>query len=147
MRELEMGGGGGGGYIPPIDLKKLTEKANQRIQGALSDRQSIVFVCAPSDENELHRIVRASQISGREYIVATQEKELREEIKKSGLVVYFVDRSEDHSVIELGIVIASELKKQNFFVHNRERYSLPNYVLQFRVRIMPWVQFVEIVVG
>lgn len=142
-----MGGGGGGGYSPPINLDKLTEKANQRIQGAFQGRQLTVFVCNRVDERDLQQRIASSVFREREYILATQPELVQEECPRAGLVVCFVYRSEQHDLIDEAIRLASELKKQVIFVHALDQYSMPNYVLQFRVRNVSWAQFLEIFVG
>ncbi|TPN75449.1 hypothetical protein FJ987_29750 [Mesorhizobium sp. CU2] len=142
-----MGGGGGGGYSPPINLDKLTEKANQRIQGAFQGKQLVVFVCHRVDAGDLRRRIDASVFREREYVIVTDPALIDEECAKAGLVVCFVSKSEEHSLVDNAIKIASELKKQTIFVHASEQYSMPNYVLQFRVRNVSWAQFLEIFVG
>lgn len=140
-------GGGGGGYFPPIDIAKLTEKANRRIQGALEDTRVTVFVCAPADVRRLESLIVESGFSQRSYQISSVVDLLKDELAQAGLVVFFVDRSEDHVVIDTAIPIAAELRVPNFFVHSRIRYSQPNRVLQFRVRSMSWDQLLEIVIG
>ncbi|WP_224549844.1 hypothetical protein [Mesorhizobium sp. CA16] len=142
-----MGGGGGGGYSPPINLDKLTEKANQRIQGAFQGRQLVVFVCDHIDERELQQRIASSIFREREYIVATQPDLVRDECPRAGLIVCFVSKSEEHGLIDEAIRVASEMKKQIIFVHASDQYSMPNYVLQFRVRNVSWAQFLEIFIG
>jgi hypothetical protein len=137
-----MGGSGGDGPSS-INIGKLTEMANQRIQSALSERRATTFICSVGDASELQRLINQSAIRDRAYSIVTDRDRLQEELQNAGLVVFFVDRSESHAVIDMAIPLASELRKTSIFVHARGQYSVPNYVTQFRVRVMSWGQFLE----
>lgn len=143
-----MGGGSGGSYSP-INLEKITEAANQRIQAAFSEERSILFVCHSSDESEVKaRIEKSGMLRGRHFDISNEDDDnYVQNVAESSFVVCFSNRSDDHSHINRVISAAAAARKQVVFVKGDGAESIPSYVAQFRVRTLSWSGLIEILAG
>lgn len=141
-----MGGSSGGGFSP-IDIESIREAANKRLQSAFDASRPTLFVCQAEDSDELvRRINQTAAFSDRNWVVITEGERarLRKELEVSGLVIAYAGASKTNSLINEAITIGSELRKQMLFVKGQETTAVPNYVLQFRVRVLSWSQLIEI---
>jgi len=59
----------------------------------------VAFICHPIDARDLKQRIDTSVFREREYVIVTNAADLQEQCTKAGLVVCFVSKSEDHSVM------------------------------------------------
>ncbi|WP_430251475.1 hypothetical protein [Neorhizobium sp. DAR64860/K0K1] len=140
-------GGSSGGSISTLDLTKITSAANERIQQAFSRERKLLFVCGSSDTETLGDLIsKTAALRGIEFEVLCDPSDaIDAKISDFNIVVSFVHSSTDHALINSVVQIAVAQKKTCLFVRHGDMSSVPQYVLQYRIRTFSWHDFIEFV--
>jgi hypothetical protein len=140
-----MGGSSGGGFTS-LDLTKITQAANDRIQQAFSETKKLLFVCGSDDLKHLSELIsKTDTLKKVEYSTETESNNISEaSVSEFSIVVGFVNRSINHEAINKAMQLGSKLKKSCLFTRSTETSPVPQYVLQLRIRTISWHDLIEL---